>query len=226
MKTKLFVSCLIVSSAVIFAANDVPKRLADASTVISEIMATPDKSIPQDLLDKSACVAVVPGVKKGAFIIGGKYGRGFVSCRAASGVGWSAPDAIKVEGGSVGFQIGGSETDVVMLIMNKSGQEKLLRSKFTLGADASIAGGPVGRTSSANTDAMMRAEILSWSRARGVFAGVSLDGATLRPDDESNMSLYGKSSDSKAILFGGTPVPAAAKRFIGELNKYSSRQTK
>ena len=223
MKTKIAVG-LILGSTLAIAADDVPKRLSEASTVLSEIMDTPDKSIPQDLLDKSQCVVVVPGVKKGAFIIGAKYGRGFFSCRAAGGTGWTAPASVKVEGGSFGFQIGGSETDVVMLVMNEGGMNKLLKDKFTLGADASVAAGPVGRTSSADTDAMMHAEILSWSRARGVFAGIALNGATLRPDDESNKLLYGKDITNQEIVGGKVKTPAAARTLISKLTKYSSRK--
>src|ERR1700675_4332056 len=153
------------------AAADAPKRLGDAADVLTEIMSAPDKGIPQDLLAKSECIVIVPGLKKGAFIVGAKYGKGFLSCRKSSGVGWSAPGAIRVEGGSFGFQIGGSETDVFMLVMNKRGVDRLLSSQFTLGGDASVAAGPVGRVAQAETDARMTAEILTWSRARRLFAG-------------------------------------------------------
>src|ERR1700687_5466039 len=210
-----------VSAGLLFAASDAPKRLDAAADVVTEIMAAPDKGIPQDLLDKSECVVIVPGLKKGAFIIGGKYGKGFISCRRA-GAGWSAPGAVKVEGGSFGFQIGGSETDVVLLVMNQGGVKKLLSSKFTLGADASAAAGPVGRTSSAATDAQMHAAILTYSRARGLFAGVSLEGATLRPDKDWNKELYGKEMTNQEIVTGNTACPAAAKRLMSLLNKYSS----
>jgi lipid-binding SYLF domain-containing protein len=176
------------------------------------------------LLEKSECIVVVPGLKKGAFIIGAKYGKGFMSCRKPNGVGWSAPGSIRVEGGSFGFQIGGSETDVVLLVMNKGGVKKLLSSKFTLGADASAAAGPVGRTSSAATDAQMHAEILTYSRARGLFAGVSLEGATLRQDDEWNKELYGKTLSNNDVVMSDTRPPAAAKKLLAELNKYSSRK--
>ncbi len=205
-------------------AADAPARLEAAADVITEIMAAPDKGIPQDLLDKSECVVVVPGLKKGAFIIGGKYGKGFMLCRKASGAGWSAPGSIRVEGGSVGFQIGGSETDVVLLVMNQGGAKKLLSSKFTVGADASAAAGPVGRTSSAETDAQMHAEILTYSRARGLFAGVSLQGATLRPDDDWNKELYEKPLTNRDIVLGDTAPPASASKLIAALNKYSSRK--
>jgi len=142
------------------------QRLDEAVAVFQDIMATPDRSIPQDLLDNAHCIVIVPGLKKGAFIIGGKYGKGFISCRRQGG-GWSAPGTVRVEGGSLGFQIGGSESDVVMLVMNERGAAKLLSSKFTLGGEGEVAAGPVGREASAQTDAKMHAEILSWSRARG-----------------------------------------------------------
>src|SRR4051794_36334659 len=166
--------CACVCALPLAAAEKADERLDDAATLISEIMATPDKSIPQDLFEKAQCAVVIPGMKKGAFVVGGKYGRGFATCRKSSGTGWSAPGAVRVEGGSFGLQIGGSSTDVVLLVMNESGMKKLLTSKFTLGADAAVAGGPVGRSASAQTDAMMHAEILSWSRSRGAFAGLSL----------------------------------------------------
>ena len=201
-----------------------PDRLAEAADMMTEIMGAPDKGIPQDLLEKAQCIVIVPGVKKGAFILGGKYGKGFMLCRKEGGVGWSAPAAIRVEGGSFGFQIGVSETDVVMLVMNESGAKKLLSSKFTLGGDASVAAGPVGRTSSAETDAQMHAEILTWSRARGVFAGLSLSGATLRPDDDWNKELYGKAMSNRDIVMGNTQAPASAAKLLSLLNKYSSRK--
>jgi lipid-binding SYLF domain-containing protein len=218
----LVVACLSVTA--MFGANDAVKRLEETDNVLSEIMATSDKGIPQDLLDKAECVVIVPGVKKLALVIGGKYGRGFISCRK-DGAGWSAPAGVKVEGGSFGFQIGGSETDVVMLVMNKVGANKLLESKFTVGADASVAAGPVGRTSSADTDALMRAEILSWSRARGVFAGIALNGATLRPDDETNKDLYGHEITNREIVTGNTATPPAATKLLSDLTKYSSRRS-
>lgn len=199
------------------------QRLDEATTVISEIMDTPDKGIPQDLLDKAQCIVIVPGLKKGAFILGGKYGKGFVSCRK-SGQGWGAPAAVRVEGGSVGFQIGGAETDVVMLIMNERGMEKLASSKFTLGGEGEVAAGPVGRNATAQTDATMRAEILSWSRSRGVFAGISLQGATLRQDLDDNNDLYGKAYENKEIMNGKVAVPAKASKLISLLNKYSARK--
>ena len=221
--TKLAI-VLASSAGLLFAANEAEKRLTAANTTIAEIMASSDKGIPQDLLNKAACVVIVPGLKKGAFIVGGKFGRGFVLCRKDSGVGWSAPASIKVEGGSFGFQIGGSETDVVMLILNKSGIDKLLQSKFTLGGDASVAACPVGRTSSADTDATFRAEILTYSRSRGVFAGISLQGATLRPDNDANEELYSGAKTNRDILTADVAAPASAEPLIRTLNKYSSRK--
>jgi SH3 domain-containing YSC84-like protein 1 len=218
------VAILLASSSLLHAAGDAAKRLDDSAEMLGEIMSAPDKGIPQDLLNKAQCVVIVPGLKKGAFIVGAKYGKGFLLCRKASGVGWSAPAAIRVEGGSVGFQIGGSETDVVMLVNSAAGAKKLMQSKFTLGADGSVAAGPVGRDTSAETDAQLHAEILTWSRSRGVFAGVSLEGATLRPDDDWNTELYGKPLTNQEIVMGGTPSPAAAARLDRVLDKYSSRK--
>jgi lipid-binding SYLF domain-containing protein len=183
-------------------------------------MATPDRSIPQDLLDKAQCIVIVPGLKKGAFILGGKYGKGYISCRK-KGDGWSAPGTVRVEGGSVGFQIGGSESDVIMLVMNERGVNKLLTSKFTLGGEGAVAAGPVGREATAQTDAMMHAEILSWSRSQGLFAGVSLQGATLRQDLSDNSVIYGRKITNKEIVNSSMPVPNAAKKLISVLNKYS-----
>src|SRR6185437_6140210 len=148
-------------------------RVHDAAGVIADLMATPDKGVPQDLLEKAHCVVVIPGVKKAAFVVGGEYGRGFIVCRKPGGEGWGNPAPMQVEGGSVGFQIGGQETDVVLLVMNHGGMHKLLQDKFIVGADASVAAGPVGRSANAQTDAQMHAEILAWSRSRGVFAGIS-----------------------------------------------------
>jgi lipid-binding SYLF domain-containing protein len=203
-------------------AGETEKRLDDAANVLSEIMSAPDNGIPEDLLRKAACVVIVPGVKKGAFIVGVKYGRGFIVCRRPRGA-WSAPAGVKVEGGSVGFQIGGSETDVVMLVMNEGATDKLLSSKFTIGADASAVAGPVGRTASAATDIQLHAELLTYSRARGLFAGISLEGATLRPDDDANKDLYGKQISNKDIVHGATAPPSAAARLLAELNKYARR---
>lgn len=218
------VALLLATSTLLQAAGDAAKRLNDSADMLSDIMSAPDKGIPQDLLGKAQCIVLVPGLKKGAFIVGAKYGKGFMLCRNSSGVGWSAPAAIRVEGGSFGFQIGGSETDVVMLVNSESGAKKLMQSKFTLGVDGSVAAGPVGRDSSAETDAQLHAEILTYSRSRGVFAGVSLEGATLRPDEDWNKELYGKAMTNQQIVMDNTPSPAAAAKLDMVLDKYSSRK--
>lgn len=189
-------------------------------------MSAPDKAIPQDLLDRASCIVLVPGLKKGAFVVGGKYGRGFAMCRAAGGQGWGPPAAIRIEGGSFGLQLGVSSSDVVLLVMNERGMRRLTQDKFTIGADATAAAGPVGRNATAQTDAMMTAEILSWSRSRGLFAGVSLDGATLRNDLDENRALYGQPWTGKQILISGAPMPADARKLVAELNQYSLRKTK
>jgi SH3 domain-containing YSC84-like protein 1 len=203
--------------------NQSVKRLEDSAVVFSEIMRTPDRGIPQELLEKAYCVVIVPGLKKGAFLVGGQYGKGYLSCRNKNGEGWSAPGTIRIEGGSVGLQIGGSDTDLVMLVMNRHGADKLLSSEFTIGAEGEVAAGPVGRTSSAETDALMHAEILSWSRSRGVFAGLALKGATLRQDLDDNETLYGKKLDNREVVTGGIAPPAAAHKLLSLLSKYSSR---
>ncbi len=223
MKLKRF-GLVCLSAGVMYGGESAATRLKTSSEVLTEIMSAPDKGIPDELLEKSQCIVIVPGIKKAAFIVGGKYGKGFIECRRASGKGWSAPAAVKVEGGSFGFQIGGSETDAIMLVMNKRGAEKLLSSKFTLGADASVAAGPVGRTASADTDAKMQAEILTYSRSRGVFAGVALDGATLRPDNETNAEMYGGHRTNKEILRGGTRATEAGTELAADLNRYSTRK--
>jgi lipid-binding SYLF domain-containing protein len=221
---KKLIAALSLSTALLSAESDAPARLQAAADVFKEVMGIPDKSIPQDLLNKAQCVIIVPGLKKGAFIVGAKYGKGFVTCRGKSGVGWGAPGSIRVEGGSFGFQIGGSETDVIMLVMNERGMKRLLTSKFTLGGDASAAAGPVGRSTQAETDAFMTAEILTWSRARGLFAGISLSGATLREDSDWNNELYGRKITNREILTSTIAPPAPAHPMLAELNRYSSRK--
>jgi SH3 domain-containing YSC84-like protein 1 len=223
MKIATLLLAGLVPVALVAQSKDVVNRLNAARAIFEEVMSAPDRSIPQDLLDKAHCAVVVPGLKKGAFIFGGKYGKGFLSCRAKSGEGWTAPGAVRIEGGSVGFQIGGSETDIVMLVMNERGAERLLSSRFTLGADASVAAGPVGRKAAAQTDAYLTAQILTWSRSRGVFAGVSLQGATLRMDLGDNRSLYGKTMTNREIVDSEPPIPGAAQGFIDILVKYSGR---
>ncbi len=210
----------MLSFSITTRAENVSDRLNTASVVLKEIMSAPDKGIPQDLLDKAHCIVVVPGVKKAAFVVGGKYGRGFISCRD-EGRRWSSPGAMRMEGGSVGWQIGASETDVVLLVMNESGMHRLLQSKFTLGASADVAAGPVGRNASVETDARMTAQILSWSRSRGVFAGVSLNGATLRDDIDENRALYGRRLNNRQIIMGKLHAPRTASEFIATLNRYS-----
>jgi len=199
------------------------ERLQDSADLFNEVMGAPDKSIPQDLLNKASCVVLVPGLKKGGLIIAAKYGKGYAVCRAPS-QGWGPPAAIRIEGGSAGLQAGYSSSDVVLLIMNERGMKHLMQSKFTIGADATAAIGPVGRDATAQTDAMMRAEILSWSRSHGLFAGVSLDGATLRGDVDENEALYGKRWTTKEIVNSGATPPAAAKPLIDTLTRYSMRK--
>src|SRR5690349_19436555 len=204
--------------------NDNVKRLTEASAVFSEVMATPDKGIPEDMLANAHCIVIVPGLKTGAFVVGGKYGKGYLSCRSKTGPGWSAPGTVRIEGGSIGLQIGGSQTDLIMLVMNERGADKLLSSKFTLGAEGSVAAGPVGRTATAQTDAQMHAEILSWSRSQGLFAGLALEGATLRQDLDDNAVLYGRKLENRAIVTTGVPTPRAAAKLIALLNMHSARE--
>jgi SH3 domain-containing YSC84-like protein 1 len=201
-------------------------RLKESYNVLREILGTPDKGIPRDLLDKAECVVVYPSVKKAGFIVGGEYGRGAITCRTGESLQgpWSAPAMFALEGGSVGFQIGGEATDFVLLIMNDKGAESVLSSKVKLGADASAAAGPVGRTTSAETDIVLKAEILSWSRARGVFGGVSLEGSTMRSDNGANKSLYGKELSAKEIVREGrVRTPDTGKPLIELLQKTSPK---
>src|SRR3954468_684051 len=200
--------------------NEPAKRLNEAAAVFSEVMSIPDKGIPQDMLGNAHCIVIVPELKTAAFLVGGKYGKGYMSCRNKTGPGWSAPGTVRIEGGSVGFQIGGSETDLIMLVMNARGADKLLSSKFTLGAEGSVAAGPVGRTATAQTDAQMHADILSWSRSQGLFAGLALEGATLRQDQDDNANIYGKKLENRAIVTQKRRVPASAAKLITMLNKY------
>jgi len=218
---------LIAAAAIapLFAKDKEPTtRLNDAAAVFSEVMAAPDKGIPQEMLEHAHCIVIVPDLKTGAFIVGGKYGKGYISCRSKVGPGWSAPGTVRIEGGSVGFQIGGSSTDLIMLVMNARGADKLLESKFTLGAEGSVAAGPVGRTATAQTDAQMHADILSWSRSQGLFAGVALEGATLRQDLDDNANLYGKRLENRDIVTRAHHMPAAATKLIALLNRYSFKE--
>ena len=208
----------LLSLAAGTAAADTPERLAAAVETLKGLSGSPDAEIPADLLKKAECIVVVPSLKSGAFVVGAEYGRGFASCRTSGG--WSPPAAVKVEGGSVGFQIGGSESEVVMLVMNKKGMERLLSTRFTLGGDATVAAGPVGRNAQAKTDAAMTAEILSYSRSRGVFAGVALEGSTLREDDSANKDLYGSAMPNRTILTGGVQPPAGAAAFVAAIKRF------
>ena len=206
--------------------NEPAKRLNEAAAVFSEVMATPDKGIPQEMLEHAHCIVIVPDLKTAAFVFGGKYGKGYLLCRKRTGPGWSAPGTVRIEGGSVGFQIGGSSTDLIMLVMNARGADKLLSSKFTLGAEGSVAAGPVGRTATAQTDAQMHADILSWSRSQGLFAGLALEGATLRQDLDDNATLYGKKLENRYIVTKGVRPPRAAAKVLALLNRYSFRERK
>src|SRR5215471_8173784 len=218
----LFASCV----ATVSGQNKEAARLKESYTVMKEILGTPDKGIPRDLLNKAECVIVYPSVLKAAFIVGGSYGRGVITCRTGvshSGP-WSAPAMFALEGGSFGFQIGGEATDFVLLVMNDSGANSVLSSKVKLGADASAAAGPVGRSASAETDVVMKAEILSYSRARGVFAGVSLEGSTMRSDDGANKNLYGKDLSAKEIVRENkVTTPASAKPLVDLLQQTSPK---
>jgi len=184
-------------------------------------MSTPDNGIPLDLMRHAQCIVVIPGVKQGAFGVGAKYGKGFFSCR--KGADWSAPGSIRIEGGSVGFQIGVNETDVILLIMHRKGAERLLSTQFTIGGEAEAAAGPVGRSSTAQTDISLRAEMLSWSRSRGAFAGISLQGATLRQDEGDNEDIYGRKLSNKQVINGPTAWPREGSELHSLLNKYAAR---
>jgi SH3 domain-containing YSC84-like protein 1 len=220
-----FILCLLVGMAPMSAqeAESSPdKRLQNAAFSFRDAMHEPDKGIPRDLFDKSRCIVIIPGVKKAAFIVGGKYGRGFVSCRKNGTGRFGTPAAIRIEGGSYGLQIGGSSTDVFLLIMNEGGMKKLLADKFTIGGEAEATAGPVGRDTSANTDVLLHAEILSWSRSRGLFAGLSLEGSTLRPDESEDAKLYGEKVTNQQILQGDLKTPTGARPLVAALNRYGT----
>jgi lipid-binding SYLF domain-containing protein len=196
------------------------KRIRESALVLGEIMNAGDKGSPRELLEKAQCVGIVPGLKRAGFIVGGQYGKGVLTCRTEDGS-WSAPSTIRVEGGSVGLQIGAGETDLVLVVRNQRGEDRLMRDKFTVGGDASVMAGPVGRTADAKTDAALTAEILAYSRARGVFAGVSLEGATLRPDNDDNAKIYGKGVTAAEILHGKVKPTPEARPLFEELGKWS-----
>ncbi len=228
--SKYLAAALLLIAPATFAApvsdkddKDEAKRLENAGTVIDEILNVPD-NIPQDLLDKARCVVVLPSVLKAAFIVGGSYGRGVMVCRTGENFRgpWGAPAMYALEGGSIGLQIGGQATDFVILVMNDRGASSLLKSKVKLGADAAVAAGPKGRDASANTDAYLRAEMLSYSRSRGVFAGVALEGSTLRPDNDANRKLYGKDASAAEIITESkVEAPEAGRKLISRLQKAS-----
>jgi SH3 domain-containing YSC84-like protein 1 len=218
----LLTATLVALATSVMMADTPQERLKESADVFSEVMKIPEKGIPQDLLAKAQCVIIIPNMKKAAFVVGGEFGRGFAECRKPNGMGWTAPAPVRMEGGSVGFQLGASSTDLIMLVMNKEGMNKLLQDKFTLGADASVAAGPVGRTANAKTDVRLDAEILSYSRSKGLFAGVALNGATLRPDRDEYAKLYGKDVTNREILDGKVSAPSSAHPLIAELDHYSA----
>jgi SH3 domain-containing YSC84-like protein 1 len=210
---------LVTLNAVASDREDDVNRIHKAAQVFKEIMNTPDQSIPQDLLASAKCIAIIPGEVKFAFIFGGNYGRGLATCHTEHG--WSAPMFVAMEGGSVGYQIGGSSTDLVILFMNDHALQSLLSDKFKIGADASAAAGPVGRHASADTDVKLKAEILSYSRAKGIFAGVSLDGTVVQADKSGDEAMYGANVDRHEILSGKVPVPEAARPLLHEIGEYA-----
>jgi len=227
---KLLLLAIVVSLCAFGLAADEPKeskasdRVQAAADVLNEIQSAPDSGIPQDILGHAECVAVVPSMLKGGFIVGAKYGRGVASCRTPKG--WSTPAFFMVTGGSFGFQIGGQAVDLVMLIMNNDGMQHLLSSQFALGADASVAAGPVGRHAEGNTDWKMRAQVLTYSRARGVFAGVSLNGAVMKQDKDTTRDFYGHMVTTRAALTGEVEAPAPANPFLGSLAKWAQEAAK
>lgn len=206
--------------------SDEVKRVQAAAKVLNEIMATPDKGIPQDVFASAKCVAVVPSMIKGGFIVGGRYGRGVATCRTAKG--WSAPAPFSIAGGSWGLQFGGEAVDLVMLVMNQQGMDNLLSSKFKLGAEGSVAAGPIGRQAEGSTDWKMKSQVLTYSRARGVFAGLELNGAVIKQDNDETRVLYGKMVPFAAILNGRVPAPSGTEAFVAAVRKYAveSREQK
>ena len=221
MKKVIILACIAGMSAPAFCASDVEKldgRINDSRTVIQEIMATPDKSIPDSITKKAVCIGVIPGVKKGALIVGGEYGQGVVTCHTAHG--WSGPVFIRLGGGSVGLQLGGQATDLVLVAVNDKGFQALLHSKFKIGGDASAAAGPVGRDTQAGTDITLKAELLTWSRAKGLFAGIDLTGDSISQNTDDTTTLYGAPHSFEDILHGKVPPPAASKPFLQTVSKY------
>ena len=219
---KFFLAFGVLCLPLLVKAEAPTNRINNAADVISEVMSAPDKGIPMDLLSRAQCIVIVPGVKSAAFIGGIKYGKGFFSCRKGA-TNWTAPASVRAEGGSVGFQIGLLESDMVLLVMNRKGAQRLLSDQFTLGGNAEVAAGPVGRSTTAQTDVSLRAEMLSYSRARGIFAGVSLQGATLRQDVSDNAELYGRPLKNKEIINGNVEWPAAGSELHSTLDRYAKR---
>ena len=221
----LFVGVFACSAIAADLSTKETKRIEESATVLKEIHAVPDKDIPQDLWEKAECVIVVPGLKKAAFVVGGEYGSGLMSCKH-NGT-WSAPVFMQVEKGSWGLQIGAQAIDLVMLVMNKSGMEKMLKNKVSLGAEASVAAGPVGRDGRAATDAQMKAEILSYSRTQGLFAGINLSGGVVKPDTDANTDMYGKNVSATDVVMGNNvKVPEAAAPFMLALRRGDQAATK
>ncbi len=226
MRALVAIVLAIISCGTAFSAEETreAERLEKAATIVNEVMGTPEKGIPKDLLNKAVCVGVIPSQKKVALGLGGSFGRGCLVCRRGGNGPWGAPSMFTVGGPSIGFQIGGQATDFIIVVMNAKGAQKLLASKTKLGADASVAGGPVGRTSEAATDAALHAEMLTYSRSRGLFAGLSLEGQVVKQDHDGNARLYGHKVEPKDILFkGAVGVPGAAHGLVAALNKYSPR---
>ena len=230
MKKLLLLTLVVALCSWVYAADEPAKeskatdRVQAAADVLNAIQSAPDSGVPNEILSRADCVAVVPSMLKGGFVVGGKYGRGLASCRTPKG--WSAPAFFTVKGGSFGFQIGGQAVDLVMLIMNNEGMQRLLSSQFALGADASVAAGPVGRHAEGNTDWKMRAQVLTYSRARGVFAGVSLNGAVVKQDKDSTRDFYGHMVTFKAALTGEVEPPPAANPFLSSLAKWAQEAAK
>jgi lipid-binding SYLF domain-containing protein len=213
----LFAACSLLADT----RSDAIHRIESAEEVLQEVMQSPDRGIPRDLMQRAHCVGIVPSLKRAGFIVGAKYGKGIVTCRTAEGSGWSAPSTIIIEGGNIGLQIGLGETDVVFTVMNASGENRLMKDKFTIGGEAAAMVGPLGRDTQAQTDVLMRAEILSWSRSRGVFAGVNLDGASLRADNDDNEALYRSRVRQQELLHGHVAPPEIAGKLYRELNRYA-----
>lgn len=224
MKLNRMAMAALAGAVLVHAAESEGQRMESAAATLSEMADSPDKGIPHDLLGKADCVVIVPGLKKGGFILAGQFGRGYASCRTSGG--WSAPLAMRMEGGSLGLQAGGQAADVVLLVMNERGMARLTSSKFTLGGEASVAAGPIGRNSQAMTDATLLAEILSYSRARGIFGGISLNGSTLRPDNDANKAIYGKEVAPMDVLSGKVAAPADAKAMLDKLVEYGGTAKK